>query len=144
MITCCRCGADLSQPPHSKLYWQGVPRAAVEHVEHTDGLPRQTPCPACPDGKGDLCNPCHDVWLAERAKPRHAETCYWLRAQPGMDGDEASCCDCGLRAREEIRYCAHREPTAGGFCPDCETSVLLKPDRWGNSDGTWKKGDKFR
>ena len=23
-------------------------------------------------------------------------------------------------------YCAHREPTAGGFCPDCETSVSLK------------------
>lgn len=47
MKTCCRCDADLTVPPHSKLCWQGVPRAK-------DGA------------KGDLCDPCHEVWLKEQ------------------------------------------------------------------------------
>lgn len=46
MTTCVRCGADLTVPPHSKLYWQGVPNAK-------DGQ------------KGDLCDPCHREWEAE-------------------------------------------------------------------------------
>jgi hypothetical protein len=45
----------LSQPPHSKLYWQGTPGAYGDRND--------------PDGgkvKGDLCDPCHCDWEKEQ------------------------------------------------------------------------------
>jgi hypothetical protein len=43
---CVLCDVDLTQQPHLKLCWHGVPGAK-------DGE------------KGDLCDPCHELWKAE-------------------------------------------------------------------------------